>query len=210
VYPQLFVTLAGRRWTLDLAEIPIRIGPFDRDLRFDPSRARLPLPDFAVNDTLVDLGDVEVGRSTERAVEIQNVGEHEGRVLGATIEAPFSATSRRVLLPARSRTSVLVGFAPVRPGTLEETLVVSTTDPDTPRVRVRVRGNGVGASMVSPDDAAVADAAVDGGVVDAMSNGGCGCRASATPSRSMGVWLLFACVATDRAKKRRRQGVTTP
>lgn len=47
IFPGLYVSLAGRRWTLDIADIPIRVGPFPRHALFDPSVAHLGLPTCA-------------------------------------------------------------------------------------------------------------------------------------------------------------------
>ncbi len=212
VYPSLYVSLAGRRWMLDLADLPIPIARFPRAVRFDAVTARLGLPDMRATEETVDFGDVDVGRSSERTVEIQNVGELDGRATGAEVEAPFAVTGSARTLPVRSRSSFVVSFTPVRPGLAESTVVVSTNDPDTPRVRVTVRGNGVGLAPVEPspvEDASVpADVAAD--VIDevpaptgASQDGGCGCR-SAPAGGSGGRVLAFALAAL--LVRRRRRG----
>ena len=210
VYPGLYVSLAGRRWMLDLVDLPIPIGPFPRDVVFDPARAHLPLPDIQAATDTVDFGDVDLGRESERTVELTNTGELDGRILGAEVEAPFSVTTRSNPLPARSRSSFLVRFTPVRPGLATATFLVNTNDPDTPRVRVTVRGNGVASYIPPPpppppqEDASVAEDATNNTVTPgATQDGGCGCRSAAT-HESAGPWMLVALFsAASRARRRR-------
>jgi MYXO-CTERM domain-containing protein len=209
VYPSLYVSLAGRRWMLDLADIPIPIGPFPRTVRFDPATARLPLPDLRASSDVVDFGDVDVGRSSERTIELQNVGELDGRATGAEVEAPFAVMGSARTLPVRSRSSFVASFTPVRPGPAESTVVIATNDPDTPRVRVTVRGNGVGAPMDPP---VVVDAGTTEDVVDAAmapptggaQDGGCGCRA-VTPRGGAwwGGWTMLALLVARRRRRER-------
>lgn len=211
VFPALYVSLAGRRWMLDLADIPIPIGPFPRTVRFEPATARLGLPDLHATSEVVDFGDVDVGRTSERTVELQNLGELDGRATGAEVEAPFAVTGGARTLPVRSRSSFVASFTPVRPGPAESTVVIATNDPDTPRVRVTVRGNGVGAPMMPPvvEDAGAKDAVAVEDVVDAAvapagaaQDGGCGCRSAAT--RAGGAEALWALVALAASGRRRR------
>ncbi len=154
VYPTLYVSLAGRRWNLDLADIPIRV-PFSRAIRFDPSVARLGLPDIQADVREVDFGEVTLGDFAERSFTLRNMGEGAGRVVSARGDGPFALPSRSGPLPVASRSEVVVTFSPVRPGPVEGTVVVTTSDPDNPRVRVAVRGVGV--------EPPVVDAGVDAG-----------------------------------------------
>lgn len=206
VYPQLYVSLAGRRWMLDLADIPIAFGPFPRAVTFDPSTARLGLPDLRATRDVVDFGDIDVGRETSQTVEIRNDGELDGRILGADTEAPFAVDASPRTVPVRARTSVVVRFAPVRPGPIGGELVVRTSDPDTPRIRVRLRANGVAMEPPPVEDAGT-DASTDAGAPSASQDGGCGCAVPGAGTRGgvSGLWIVgIAAVA-----RRRRQGVTT-
>jgi MYXO-CTERM domain-containing protein len=210
VYPGLYVSLAGRRWMLDLADIPIPVGPFPRHVLFDPSLARLGLPDVRVEPATIDFGDVDLGRMTERTVELRNDGEGDGRVLSAETESPFAVMSRVSPLPARSRSSFVVGFAPVRPGPVSGELVVTTNDPDTPRVRVRLRANGVGVEMPPVlEDAGVADASDAAPTPTGENDGGCGCRAQGEGRGAGGfAWALVA-MAVMRRRRAKGQGRVT-
>ncbi|MEZ4408642.1 MAG: hypothetical protein R3A52_19540 [Polyangiales bacterium] len=221
VYPSLYVSLAGRRWNLDLADIPIRV-PFSRTIRFDPSVARLGLPDIQADVREVDFGEVTLGDFAERSFTLRNMGEGAGRVVSTMGDGPFSLPSRSGPLPVASRSEVVVTFTPVRPGPVEGTVVVTTSDPDNPRVRVAVRGVGVEPPVVDAGvDAGpvvVADAGADdagpeaGTVVEALQDGGCGCRAvgGGAGSRAGGAGGFFAALAgvwSARRPRRRSHGV---
>ena len=218
IYPGLYVSLAGRRWMLDLVDLPIPIGPFPRQVLFDPAVAHLGLPDVRAVSDVVDFGDVDVGRMSERTVEIRNDGEGDGRVLGAAVEAPFGVMTRMTSLPVRSRSSFIASFTPVRPGPITGELVITTNDPDTPRVRVRLRANGV-ATLMPPvvDDAGFVDDVADAGAADASvaptsgaQDGSCGCRARGTAAGDgAGAWWLFAGATLLARRRARRQGATT-
>jgi MYXO-CTERM domain-containing protein len=215
VYPSLYVSLLGRRWTLQVADIPIALGPFRTAVTTEPSVARLALPDIASTVTELDFGDVRVGESAERVMPVANTGDGSGRIVNVEGAGPFSAPTRVGMLPPRSRAMVVIAFAPVRPGPVDGEVVVTTTDPDTPRVRVRVRGNGLpgiepaDAGVVTEDvPAVVADVTVvgDGGVSEYSTdlNEGCGCRAPGRAPRSgFGVVaLLGAGLALRRRRSR--------
>jgi hypothetical protein len=209
VYPGLYVSLAGRRWSLNLAELPIRLGPFPRTVRTAPSVARLSLPDLSVGTDTVDFGEVPVGTTAERSIAVRNDGEGLGAILGVEHEGPFAASVGTVSLPPRSRGTVVATFTPVRPGYAQGFVVVRGNDPDTPRLRLLARGTGVSVAMVNPpDDAGVpSDAGVvgDGGdVLTTLDDGGCGCRAAGTGTRGAGgLWALGLLLL--RAPRRRRR-----
>ncbi|MDB4928431.1 MAG: hypothetical protein JWM10_915 [Myxococcaceae bacterium] len=211
MYPGLYISLAGRRWTIGLPEIPVNVGPVGRDLRFDPSVARLGLPDIHSDVEVLDFGEVTLGESTERNVTLRNVGEGGGRLLSVTGDGPFSAPASARPLPASSRSELVVTFMPVRPGPAQGTLVVNTNDPDNPRVRVTVRG--VGVEPVVVDAGVDAPAAVDAGegdagdppAVTAADDGGCGCAVpgrSRNPMGGVGAALAFGVWGAARRARR--------
>ncbi len=215
VYPGLYVSLAGRRWTLDLFELPIRLGPFPRDIRTAPSVARLSLPDLSVDADVLDFGDVPVGTTAERSISVRNDGEGLGHVLGVVGEGPFAASVGATTLPERSRGTVLATFSPVRPGYAQGFVVVHGDDPDTPRLRVLARGTGIGPARVNPPDDA-GSPAEDGGVAEdggdgltALGDGGCGCRAAGggptKPGGPWGLWALGLAMAAAIGRRRRRR-----
>lgn len=191
LFPGLYVRLAGRMWTIGLPTIPINLGPFSRDIRFDPAVARLGLPDVVAAESELDFGEVTLGRSEERIITLRNAGEGDGRLISVAGDGPFGAPSGARPLPASARSQVVVTFSPVTPGAAMGTVVLTTNDPDNPRLRVAVRGVGVAPPVVVTDAGFEADAGElptgDGGVPTdptGMDDGGCGC---AVPGRTNNV-----------------------
>lgn len=206
VYPSMYVSLLGRRWALDLPNLPIAVGPFPRQVRTMPSLAHLALPDLQTDGAVLDFGDVDVGAHREETVTLRNDGELTGAVLNLQTEGPFRAETSVRSLPTRARGLVLVTFAPVAPGPSESTLVIETNDPDTPRLRVTVRGNGVGAMRPDTPDAAAVDAGVaaDGGEgLYAVGDGGCGCRSAPSRAPVAPVWALASVALMARRRRRK-------
>ena len=215
VYPSLYVSLLGRRWQLQVADIPIPLGPFRTAVTTDPSMARIGLPDIASTVNELDFGDVRVGETAERVIPLANNGEGSGRIVSVEAEGPFHAPTRSGMLPPRSRAMLVIAFTPVRPGMADSDVFVTTSDPDTPRVRVRVRGNGL--PGVEPEDAGVVEdvppAVDDAGVADDASTAGytsevqdgCGCRAPGrSPVRGGGVAWIAALGAAVLLRRRRK------
>lgn len=190
VYPSLYVSLLGRRWNLQIADIPIPLGPFRAGVTTDPSLAHLGLPDIAPSVDALDFGEVAVGERVERVLPINNTGEGTGRIVSVEGFGPFDAPTRMGTLPPRSRAMLVITFAPANTGLTEGEVVVNTSDPDSPRLRVRVRGVGLPGAMRTDaggaEDVSVADdasSAEDAGVtgVTAEDHGGCGCRTPRAP-----------------------------
>lgn len=217
VYPSLYVSLLGRRWQLQVADIPIPLGPFRTAVTTEPSIARIGLPDIASTVNELDFGDVRVGETAERVIPLANTGEGSGRIVNVEGDGPFTAPTRAGMLPPRSRAMLVIAFSPVRPGMADGDVVVTTSDPDSPRVRVRVRGNGLPGLL--PEDAGVAedvsvteDAGVPADVAPAgivsEADGGCGCRA---PGRSGGrrtdlAWIALLGASLVRRRRPARGG----
>ncbi len=217
LYPGLYVSLAGRRWTIGLPEVPINIGPVPRGLRFDPSLARLGLPDIQSEVAMVDFGDVLLGRAEEREISLRNVGEGDGRMLAVAGDGPFRSPSSARSLPVRSRSVVVVTFTPVRPGSADGTVVVTTNDPDNPRVRVAVHGVGVapmesidaGSGLPTPSDAG--EPPVDGGAAEmltALDDGGCGCAVPGRSRNTGGGMAALLGIGVWGAARRSRRGAS--
>ncbi|MEZ4389827.1 MAG: choice-of-anchor D domain-containing protein [Polyangiales bacterium] len=210
VYPSLYVSLLGRRWQLQIADIPIPLGPFRSPVTTDPSNARIELPDIAATVNELDFGEVPVGESAERVLPIANTGEGTGRIVSVEGFGPFAAPTRMGTLPPRSRAMLVIAFTPTATGVTEGEVVVNTSDPDSPRVRVRVRG--VGLPGAAPADAGVTEdvpAAVDdvpvgdgGTEIVATDQGGCGCRAQTAPRASSAPLALLVGLAISLRRRR--------
>ncbi len=217
IHPGLYVSLAGHRWMIDIVDIPIPIGPFNRPIRFDPSHAHLPLPAFEATTTDIDFGDVTVGATAVRPLYLANHGEEPGAFLGTEISGPFSVASHPAPIPDSTSVALVATFAPVSPGPVKSDAVLLTNDPSTPRIHVHVHGNGLPAPY-TPDAGTVSDgddgdgsAGPDGGTPGSSADSGCGCD---VPGRAgpegygygYGLGAFAVALAVTGASTARRRG----
>ena len=218
LFPNLYLSVVGRHFAFDLAEIPLHVVDRTDDVVFDDRVVHVPLPDVRVMPLLVDMGEIPLGRTEERFVAIANDGEAPLEVVASMADLPFSTSTPRLTVPPMSEGRLAVRYMPSAAGSSADTLFLETNDPDAPLVVVRLLGSGL-APPPPPDDAGVpahADAGRPSGVPD---DGGCGCRVSgcathktrtahAATSASASALLLAA--ALRRARRRRRGSARAP
>ncbi|MDP3275058.1 MAG: hypothetical protein Q8Q09_07660 [Deltaproteobacteria bacterium] len=223
LYPALYVELLGRRFMLDIVDIPVTIPVGPRPWIFDRQRVRFDLPDIAPVPSIVDFGTVEVDTTAVRTVPIENTG---GRALsvGASMDvrtAPFAWVSAdRITLPPRSSRPIELQFSPTSVGDFSERIPLLTSDPDSPTVYLTARGRAVrtvpadGTQVDATQDAVTRDASPEAApdasapTWIATGNGGCACRTSPThKSRShedlRGLGVLCAIVAITAQRRPR-------
>ena len=181
-YPTIYVEIAGAGFTYEIAEIPIRIVNQTSDVVFDDAIAHVPLPDIAVDETMVELPVVELGRTHEELIRIRNEGEAPLFVQPRMLGEPFALGASSLTIPPSSTGSLAIQFAPTTEDATVGVLFLDSNDPDESPLLVRLMGAG---SAVPVPDAgpALTDGGVDDGMPtlpDAPSNGGgCGCRIAA-------------------------------
>lgn len=175
LFPRLYVEIAGRRFDLTLAEIPLNVVDLSAETAFEPASVHVPLPDVRVDPMVLALGEADLGATVERLVTVYNDGEAELRVTLADPAAPFTVSSPDLTIPPSSSQRVAVRFMPEALGDASTVLLLATNDPDEPLVSIRLSGLGTG----SLDGGA---SELDGGVGDGgtgfVTAGGCGCRAA--------------------------------
>lgn len=198
LFPTLYIEIAGRRFDLTLAEVPLNVVDRESETGFDAADVHVPLPDVRVEPSTLSLGEAPVGGAVERLVTVTNDGEAELTVSARAPMAPFSTGVPGLTIPPRTSARLAVRFEPSSVGDADTVLLLETNDPDEPLVSVRLAGVGVG------DDAAVA---LDGGVGDGgvtPIDGGCGCRAADPRSNApLGLgWALAAGVALVIRRRR--------
>ena len=200
LYPGLFIEIAGSRFDLTLAEVPLNVVDRSSNTDFDPAMVHVPLPDIRVDQTLLTFGETAVGGASERLLTIHNEGEAELRVGASEVASPFGVGIPTLTIPPRSSARLLVTYVPTENGMASGILLLSSNDPDEPIVTIRLGGDATGGFT---DDAAVP---LDAGVGPiGPTDGGCGCRAAALASPAPG-WLLAIPLAWALRRRRARRG----
>lgn len=173
LFPRLYVEVAGSRFELTVAEVPLRVVDLSAATEFEPALVHVPLPDVRVEPSSLDFGTVPVLGTAEQLVTISNDGEAELTVRLEAPAAPFAVSTTVLSIPPRSSTRLAVRFQPASASEASALLSLATNDPDEPHIVLHLRGRGAGESDAGMPDAGLADAG-DGGTVA----GGCGCRSS--------------------------------
>jgi MYXO-CTERM domain-containing protein len=216
ITPALYVSLLGRRWTLPVVDIPLPLPTPTRPWLFDPQRVSLDLPDLAPIMGVLDFGDVPVGETAARTIQLDNRGGLPLSLARSTDldSAPFAWSDARIEIPARGFRAVEMRFAPTREGGFDTRVPLLTGDPDSPTVYVTARGRGVIARAIDagadatidaslPRDAATDARIADGGPIAVRQEGGCGCAIPGAPrAPSPTAWSALALLAAWRRRRR--------
>jgi MYXO-CTERM domain-containing protein len=217
LYPSFYIEILGKRFDLDLFELPLHIANVQSEVDLEPASVHVPLPAIRVVPTSLWLGERMVGETREGWVTIYNDGEADLEVMVAEVPAQFAVGTSSLTIPPRSAQLLVVRFAPTDPGDASGVLLLATNDPDDPFVSIDVSG-----TAVAPPDAGIAlDAGVDAGVgfdagmdIDAgtggdmatgtVLGGACGCRAAGGQSPAPSAPIALGLVALALRWRRRR------
>lgn len=197
----LFLSFPGGSRSLPLGSVDVPLVNLDREVEFEPQTVHVPLPDLRIEPRAVEFGEVEVGASATRVLEIRNEGELELHVTPRAAREPFAlVTSGPVVVPPRSSRSLELTFSPTEPGPEAAMLFLDSDDPDESIVVVRLSGTGLEPAML---DGGVGDA---GGRTGPSTSGGCACRATGagtgSPAGGLAALALVSIAVVIRRRKR--------
>ncbi len=218
IFPALYVSLLGRRWTVDLFDLPVDIGPITQPWLFDAVHTHLLLPDVQRRDVVVDFGVVRVGETAMDGVPFDSIGDVNLWVQSPPTAAPFTFPRGAAIVPPHSTVTLPVRFAPTTEGPFEQRVPFLTNDPDTPAVYITVRGVGMALPDAGFPEAGAYDAGARYDASDAGDAGtgairpGCGCRVldGGGSSRSANAWLVFGAIAMAFGTRRRKAAPLWP
>jgi hypothetical protein len=121
----------------------LHTSQFEQD--FPPVSLSHPLPDLQVEQETLDFGAVAVGEVVSQPLTLKNRGTLD--LVGAASlygQGDFDVFPRVVSAAPGLEDGVTLSFAPESAGNQEVTLYLSTNDPDTPDLPVRLVGEGIG------------------------------------------------------------------
>lgn len=212
--PAFYVTLLGRRWEIPIVDVPIQIVDSTQTIMFAADTVHVPLPDVAVDPTMIDIGTVDAGSLTTRSIRINNRGEAE---LSVRVDPSLTIAPSMTpfTLPPSSEGTLDLDIMPMGTGPFSETVTLRTNDPDQPTIRIRVTGDvmardaGTDAALyvdAGPRDAGVGDASVhpDASMLGGLAGGACGCAVPGGPrTTTQGWWLAPLALIGSIARRRR-------
>ncbi|MBU1627197.1 S8 family serine peptidase, partial [bacterium] len=106
-------------------------------------------PQIEVDPEFLDFGIVNIGESKELKIKVKNVGNETLQLQEVSIEDKVNYTMRTSLtmsIPPYGEESWRIIFNPLGVGPNRTDLVIKSSDPENPELRIRIRGVGV-----SPD-----------------------------------------------------------
>jgi len=189
--PGLYFTIVGKKFDLELVDIPVALPETTKAWDFDPVTVHFPLPRIEARPNPIDLGTIPVGKPTSVLVTVFDTGEAD---LVLDVDDPTSVldvTTKHVEVPGGSSDSLRATLTPKAAGPIETTLVVATNDPAAPKLSIKVRANAGGDTAASDD-------------LGTEAAGSCGCRTSRTStSPGLAALLVAAALAARRRPSRR-------
>lgn len=185
--PGFYFTIVGKKFDLDLADIPVDLPESIKPWDFDPVTAHFPLPRIEARPNPIDLGTIPVGAPTSVLVTVFDTGEASLVLDADDPTGVLDVTTKHVEVTGGSTDAVRATLTPKTAGPIETTLVLASNDPSAPKLSIKVKANG--AADVPGDDAGTEAA------------GSCGCRTERTTT-SPGLALLAFGLAL--AARRRR------
>jgi len=205
IYPNLYLSIAGRRFDYDLATIPLPISGASSPVVFEDETVHVPLPDVTGIPTMLDFGMVDVGMTHEELLDVTNGGEADLVVHVRPLSgAAFVAGADTLTVPPRSTERLALDFTPLESGPAAATLFLDTNDPDHPLLVVALRGDGIAPPPPPDMEFPLLDAGTppDAGI-RTIAMGGC-CRVASTPRERAPLALLALLAGLVVVRKRRR------
>jgi hypothetical protein len=160
--PAFYIDTIGPSFSIPIVDIPIPFSFLQKDWTFDPVDIHVRLPDVtrpgdpagdapSTEEPVIDLGDVAVGASAEQTIDVTNLGE---AALAGTMTPSSSALQLpgTLYLGAGVTGTFHVTLTPTAPGPVEETITLTSNDPDEPERTIRVRANALGVDDGDDDD----------------------------------------------------------
>ena len=152
---------AGAARSLEVGFHPLVVGRVDVELRIHSDDPDNPLqevalvgeglgtPDLSVEPSSVDFGQVDIGDSSEASIALSNFGTANLEIFEVTLSDDASGgftlevdPSSSILAPGAENGLVMGGFTPIYDGAVYGSLVISSSDPDTPELTISLTGEG--------------------------------------------------------------------
>jgi MYXO-CTERM domain-containing protein len=188
--PALYFSILGKKFNLDLVDIPVALPDTVANWDFDPVAFHVPLPRLEVKPREINLGEIPLATSTSITLALFDTGEAKV-VLEADDKSGVAAVvDKHLSIDPGSSDAVHATITPAAEGPIETTIVLASNDPLQPSIPVKIKG-------------VVRAGAPPAGDPETGATGGCGCVAAGDTSLPDG-WLL-GLVAIGLLRGRRRR-----
>jgi hypothetical protein len=185
--PGLYFEILGKKFDLELVDIPVALPASTKAWDFDPVTIHFPLPRIEARPNPIELGEIPVGKETSVLVTVFDTGEAKLVIDASDPKDILAVTTKHVEVPGGSSDSIRATLTPKDNGPIDTTLLLESNDPAAPKLSIRVTANAGGAAGTDPDTEAA---------------GGCGCRTMPANNTSLAP-LSLAVAALIRRRRRR-------
>lgn len=194
--PGLYFSILGKKFDLELIDIPVAIPKSTKPWDFDPVAMHFPLPRIEARPNPIDLGTIPVGQPTSILVTAFDTGEAKlvidarvGEALAAASDPTSVLTidTKHIEIGGGSSDAVRATLTPTTDGPIDTTLVLESNDPLKPKLSIRITANGAGAAAGDPTTEAA---------------GGCGCHTTSTTNTGAGFTALAVALIALRRRPR--------
>lgn len=179
--PGFYFEILGKKFDLELVDIPIALPATTKPWDFDPVTVHFPLPRIEARPNPIDLGEIPVGQATDVLVTVFDTGEAKLVIDASDPKDILTVGTKHVEIGGGSSDSIRATLTPKDNGPIETTLVLESNDPAVPKLSIRVTANGAGGSPASDPNT--------------EASGGCGCRTTSAPSTAALAPLTLALAA---------------
>ena len=187
--PGLYFEILGKKFDLELVDIPVALPASTKAWDFDPVTVHFPLPRIEARPNPIDLGDIAVGEETGVLVTVFDTGEAKLVIDASDPKDLLAISTKHVEIGGGSSDSIRATLTPKDRGPIDTTLVLESNDPAVPKLSIRVTANGAGATNPA---------------AETESAGSCGCRTTpSTSSQALAAVPLALALAGLAARRRR-------
>ncbi|MEO7094202.1 MAG: hypothetical protein ABI175_13185, partial [Polyangiales bacterium] len=172
--PGFYFEILGKKFELDLADIPVSLPDNTDDWTFDDVQVHVPLPRLLVKPTDVALGELPIGVDTSVLLSVFDTGEARVVLDAVDPKGIVDVTTRHLVIEPGFSDSLRGVLRPTTLGPIDTTIEIKSNDPLAPLKVVHLRGVAV---------QSVGDAGPQAEDPGTSQTGGCSCR---TTSQSSG------------------------
>lgn len=187
--PGFYVSILGKKFDLEVADIPVALPERTKAWDFDPFTVHFPLPRLEARPNPIDLGEIPIGKPTSVLVTVFDTGEADLVLDADDPTAVLDVSTKNLVVPGGNSDSLRATLTPKAAGPIETTLLVASNDPAAPKLSIKVRANATAEAAPAEDTGTEAA-------------GSCGCRTTRTSNDPAYAALAFGAALLVRRRRR--------
>jgi len=185
--PALYFSILGKKFDLDLIDIPVALPDSTSNWDFDPVAFHVPLPRLEVKPREVNLGEIPLESPTTITLALFDTGEAKVGLSADDKSGVAIVTEKNLDIEPGTSDALHAQIQPTAEGPIETTILIASNDPMNPSIPVKIKG--VVRSGAPPAD-------------ETGATGGCGCGIAERDSTN--AWVVSLTLLGALLIRRRR------